>query len=140
MLIQNCLPIPTCKNTPRGGRSIAIIRRSRSIKTPCIGLTYPPITLFAYDSCCSLSIEIVAYAQLTFEPTTYPLSSDLPPAVHLVRHPASPSAAWLLQRRQAVAQPYCHENDYSDKDEEQQYRHEDPPSSRLGPAVITKAT
>jgi hypothetical protein len=31
MFIQNCLPIPTCKNTPKGGRSIAIMMRSRSI-------------------------------------------------------------------------------------------------------------
>ena len=31
MLIQNCLPMPTCRNTPRGGRSIAIMMRSRSI-------------------------------------------------------------------------------------------------------------
>ena len=34
MLIQNCLPIPTCKNTPRGGRSIATMMRRRSIKGP----------------------------------------------------------------------------------------------------------
>jgi hypothetical protein len=31
MFIQNCLPIPTCKNTPKGGRSMAIMMRSRSI-------------------------------------------------------------------------------------------------------------
>ncbi len=30
MLIQNCLPIPTCKNTPNGGRRIATTMRSKS--------------------------------------------------------------------------------------------------------------
>jgi hypothetical protein len=34
MLIQNCLPIPTCKNTPRGGSSIATMIRSRSTEIP----------------------------------------------------------------------------------------------------------
>jgi hypothetical protein len=32
-LIQKCLPKPTCKNTPRGGRSIAMTIRSRSIQS-----------------------------------------------------------------------------------------------------------
>src|SRR4028118_1795046 len=34
ILIQKCLPIPTCKNTPRGGSSTAITMRSRSIEGP----------------------------------------------------------------------------------------------------------
>src|SRR5215204_6419782 len=32
ILIQKCLPTPTCKNTPRGGRRIAAMMRSRSIR------------------------------------------------------------------------------------------------------------
>jgi hypothetical protein len=39
LLIQNCLPISTCKNTPRGGRSIAIMIRSRSIISLLLLLT-----------------------------------------------------------------------------------------------------
>jgi hypothetical protein len=43
MLIQNCLPIPTCKNTPKGGRSIAIMMRSRSIVMLFLLLVLYPI-------------------------------------------------------------------------------------------------
>jgi hypothetical protein len=32
MFIQNCFPMPTCKNTLRGGRSIAMMILSRSIR------------------------------------------------------------------------------------------------------------
>jgi hypothetical protein len=34
MLIQNCLPIPTCKNTPRGGRMTAATIRQKSTYEP----------------------------------------------------------------------------------------------------------
>src|SRR5215212_8372285 len=52
MLIQNCLPIPTCKNTPKGGRSMAIMIRSRSIQSLSVSIRVAYYTPFPRDSCC----------------------------------------------------------------------------------------
>jgi hypothetical protein len=35
MFIQKCLPKPTCRNTPKGGRMIANIMRMMSMIFPC---------------------------------------------------------------------------------------------------------
>ena len=77
---------------------------------------------------------------LTFEPTPHPVPSGLPSVFHLLGHPPSWDAApLLLYQVETEAQTNEKENDRSDKDEEQQYLHEAPPS-RLSPVVITNGT
>ena len=49
MFIQNCLPIPTCKNTPKGGRRTAATMRQKSTETPFTrpkSDTLPTIVMF----------------------------------------------------------------------------------------------
>jgi len=83
--------------------------------------------------------EVVAHAQLVLEPTPHPVPSGLPSVLHLLGHPPFWDAAPFLQRGETEAQTNEKENDRSDKDEEQQYLHEAPPS-RLSSVVITNST
>jgi hypothetical protein len=73
--------------------------------------------------------EVVVHAQLAFEPTPHPVPSGLPSGLHLLGHPPSWDAApLLLYPGETEAQTNEKDNDRSDKNEEQQYLHEPPPS------------
>src|SRR5918994_4553943 len=50
-LIQKCLPIPTCKNTPRGGSSMAMMIRSKSINSLPVSIHLLPITHTPHEGC-----------------------------------------------------------------------------------------
>src|SRR5215216_3675141 len=128
-LIQNCLPIPTCKNTPRGGRSIAIMIRSRSIEILLISIlltflfTLPPYAC----SCSAPRTESSCSPRSTSLRTcTAPLpSSLLLPVVRFLWCAVSVSgavsasaAALLLYPGETVAQPKKKENDCGDEDDE----------------------
>ena len=68
------------------------------------------------------------------------MPSGLPSVLHLLGHPPSWDAApLLLYPGETEAQTNEKDNDRSDKDEEQQYLHEAPPS-RLSEVVITIST
>jgi hypothetical protein len=75
------------------------------------------------------------FSSLTFESAAHPLPSDRPPALYLLRSPASAAnrlcGSLLLGGREGMAQHGGHENPHGDKDDVHRYRHETLPVPAL---------
>src|SRR5215213_11718040 len=92
ILIQNCLPIPTCKNTPKGGSSMAIMIRSRSIYGSSCQLgfsSYYGVCTRWFSALIRGGRDAVVHTQLHFKSASHPLPSEPLGAGHLVRHSTS---------------------------------------------------
>ena len=84
------------------------------------------LLLSSRSSCLDYGPRKVLAQLLDFKPALRPLPSGLSPVAHLVSHVASTAHGLFLNRREAVIERKGKDNDHKNKDEEQQYRHEDP--------------